>query len=75
MFPFDDVIMFDPYIWEWVALSIYPTTEYPQPPPAPTALVPLKFPEMQRGKLQLSPTHKETQAMSIYLGIYRIALF
>ena len=45
------------------------------PTPTPTALVPLKFPEMQRGKLQVSPKHKETQAMSIYLGIYRIALF
>ena len=30
---------------------------------------------MQRGWLQVSPKHKETQAMSIYLGIYRIALF
>ena len=47
----------------------------PTPTPTPTVIVPLKFPEMQRGKLQVSPKHKETQAMSIYLGIYRIALF
>ena len=39
----------------------YPSTEY--------------TPQMQRGKLQVSPKHKETQAMSIDLGIYRIALF
>ena len=50
----------------------YPTIEYPHPP---TALVPVKFLEMQRGKLQVSPKHKETQTMSIYLGISRIALF
>ena len=68
IFPFDDVIMFDPYIWERVVLSI------PMQQPS-TALVPVKFPEMQRGKLQVSPKHKETQAMSIYLGIYRVALF
>ena len=73
-FPFDDFIMFDPYIWERVvSLS---NNWVPQPPtPTPTALVPVKFPEMQRGKLQVSPKHKETQAMGIYLGIYRIALF
>ena len=74
MFPFDDFIMFDPYIWERVvSLS---NNWVPQPPtPTPTALVPVKFPEMQRGKLQVSPKHKETQVMGIYLGIYRIALF
>ena len=78
IFPFDDFIMFDPYIWERVvSLS---NNWVPQPPtptstPTPTALVPVKFPEMQRSKLQVSPKHKETQAMSIYLGIYRIALF
>ena len=68
IFPFDDVIMFDPYIWERVVLSI------PMQQPS-TALVPVKFPEMQRGKLQVSPKHKETQVMSIYLGIYRIPYF
>ena len=51
----------------------YPSTEYGPHPP--TAVVPVKFLEMQRGKLQVSLKHKETQAMSIYLGIYRIALF
>ena len=78
MFPFDDGIMFDPYICEWVVLSIpiqQPSTHRHPPTPTPTALVPVKFPEMQRCKLQVSPKHKETQAMSIYLGIYRIALF
>ena len=73
MFPFDDVIMLHPYIWERVVLSI--PIHQPSTPPTPTALVPVKFLEMQRGKLQVSPKHKETQAMSIYLGIYRIALF
>ena len=56
--------------WYWTSLSINRVH-----PPPPTALVPVKFPEMQRGKLQVPPKHKETQAMSIYLGIYRIALF
>ena len=72
MFPFDDVIMFHPFIWERVVLSIPIHQPSTGPTPA-TALV--KFLEMQRGKLQVSPKHKETQAMSIYLGIYRIALF
>ena len=51
------------------------STPTPTPTSTPTALVPVKFPEMQRGKLQVWPKHKETQAMGIYLGIYRIALF
>ena len=67
-----------PYIWERVVLSIpiqQPSTPTPYPHPTPTALVPVKFPDMQRGKLQVSPKHKETQAMSIHLGICRISLF
>ena len=73
MFPFDDVIMFHPYIWEQVVLSI-PIHQPSTPPHPPTVVVPVKFLEMQKGKLQVSPK-QETQAMSIYLGIYRIALF
>ena len=44
----------------------------PQPSTGnPPTLVPVKFPEMQ-----MSPKHyEEIQTMSIYLGIYRIALF
>ena len=75
MFPFDDVIIFDPCIWERVVLSV------PIQQPPTTALVPVKFPEMQRGKLQVSSKHKETQtrAMSIYISwgfiLYKITLF
>ena len=76
MFLFDD-IMFDPslYLRTGGTEHPHPTTEYPYPHPTPTALVPVKFPDMQRGKLQVSPKHKETQAMSIHLGICRISLF
>ena len=73
MFPFDDVIIFDPCIWERVVLSI------PIQQPPTTALVPVKFPEIQMGKLQVSSKHKETQAMSIYISwgsiLYKIALY
>ena len=31
--------------------------------------------EMQRVKLEVSPKHKETQTICMYLGIYKIALF
>ena len=74
MFPFDDIIIFHPYIWERVVLSI-PIHQPSTPPHPPTALVPVKFLEMQRGKLQVSPKHKETQAMSIYLGILELHYF
>ena len=47
MFPFDDVIIFDPCIWEQVVLSIpiqQPSNPPPPPPPPPTtALVPVNF--------------------------------
>ena len=48
----------------------YPTIEYP--PPLYNHPPPL---EMQRVKLEVSPKHKETQTICMYLGIYRIALF
>ena len=44
-------------------------TEHPYPT-TPYNCSSVKFPEMQRGKLQVSSKHKETQAMSIYIYIY-----
>ena len=44
----------------------YPSTEYTPHPPTAS--------EISWNAPQVSPQHKETQAMSIYLAIYRIAL-
>ena len=35
MFPFDDVITFDPYIWERVVLSCWASVQQPSTPPHP----------------------------------------
>ena len=49
----------------------YPTIKY-LPPPLPTAPVPMKFLEMQSGKLKLPTKHKKTDH---YLGICRMSIF
>ena len=78
---------FNPPFWPFIAFEStdgtehpYPTPEYPSLPSLfpPTALVPENLPKCKGvNYLQVSPKHKpeETQAMGIYLGIHRIALF